>query len=535
MTSRLMGASLALLLSAACMTGNETKPDAAQVAADAAAKKAADEKAAADAAGKKAADEKAAADKAAAEAADKLAHTAITMTSGSPEAIEAFQLGFQWGYAGHQTKALEQLHKAIALDGNFLLAQSYLALFTPGAEAMIKANALADAGAQLPEAEKTELQRNAAGKRGDTAKYEELQAKLLAEAPGDWRLQCVAGIDAMQARKLDQGAAAFQHAADLNPAAFLPHSLLAWVADVKGDRTTEIAEFQKAAAKRPGDAALQDDLVAGLIAKGSFDDAAAAIDVEEKLPGAGWEVHASRAAVDILRGDLAGGLKEAQAARALAKEDDDRLQSATHVLFAQLILNKHGEALKTAEAMEKEAKGKNPNAVIEAGIDRALVLIDQKKFAAAAKAASEVVARTATAGLSGARQAQYRREALVLLAWAQASAGKSAEAQAAADTLAKDAAADAATDADLAGQVSFAQGQALLAKGDKAGAVAALSSCIPENDVCRWAFAEAQEKSGDAAGAAATRAAILALNHADDRALWVRARIAPPAPAPKKS
>ncbi len=230
---------------------------------------------------------------------------------------------------------------------------------------------------------------------------------------------------------------------------------------------------------------------------------------------------------------IGGRLKEAQAARALAKEDDDRLQSATHLLFAQLVLNQHGEALKTAAALEKEAKGKNPNAVIEAGLDRALVLIDQKKFAAAAKAASEVVARTATAGLSGARQAQYRREGLVLLAWASASAGKAGEAQAAADSLAKDAAADAATDANLASQISFAQGQALLAKGDKAGAVAALSSCVPENDVCRWAFAEAQEQSGDAAGAAATRAAILALNHADNRALWVRFG-SPPRPRPRR-
>ena len=111
----------------------------------------------------------------------------------------------------------------------------------------------------------------------------------------------------------------------------------------------------------------------------------------------------------------------------------------------------------------------------------------------------------------------------------QASLGQAEAAQGAATSLQTEAGPAALTDQDLASTVAFAQGQAALAKGDGAGAVALMSKCVPENDLCRYALASAQEKAGDKQAAQATRQAILALNHGDPFALWLRSRITPPA------
>ena len=160
-------------------------------------------------------------------------------------------------------------------------------------------------------------------------------------------------------------------------------------------------------------------------------------------------------------------------------------------------------------------------------IDRALVELDQGKYAAAVKSADEALARVASGQLSGAGRTYLQRTALLTSVRTQAAAGKADAAQAATVALVAHIGAEAAADQDLASTVFFAQGETALAKGDTAGAVALLSKCVPEDHVCRKSLAAAQEKAGDKSGAEATKKAILAGMHTDPMGLWVRARIAP--------
>jgi hypothetical protein len=55
-----------------------------------------------------------------------------------------------------------------------------------------------------------------------------------------------------------------------------------------------------------------------------------------------------------------------------------------------------------------------------------------------------------------------------------------------------------------------------LARGDAKGAVGEMQKCVPTFDGCHFHLALAQEKAGDAAGAQATRAALLAQQRSQD-------------------
>jgi hypothetical protein len=249
------------------------------------------------------------------------------------------------------------------------------------------------------------------------------------------------------------------------------------------------------------------------------------------MPGAGWEAHATLASIMGLRGDWGGAVKEYDTARGMAKDPITSAQLHEGVVMLQLAARKHDAAMTTIGKLESETKGKDANAYVGAGVDRAIVDGDRGRWAAAQKSLDEVLTRAESAELSAIGRADLRRFAFTMAAWVQAGLGKADGAQASAAKLEAEIGPAAAKDQDLASQLAFAQGEAALAKGDAAGAVTILSRCVRENDLCRAALATAQDKAGDKQAAAATRAAILAANHTDPFSLWVRSRLPPPAAA----
>src|SRR5947207_10634980 len=117
----------------------------------------------------------------------------ISITTTSPDAAADYVEAFDQLFAGHGDLARAAAKKALSRDPNLLLAQALLYAITPGVEAMTKVDAAAEAGASLPEAERTELAAWAANKHADSEKARALQMKLLELAPRDWRAHVYVG------------------------------------------------------------------------------------------------------------------------------------------------------------------------------------------------------------------------------------------------------------------------------------------------------------------------------------------------------
>jgi len=117
----------------------------------------------------------------------------ISITTASPEAAADYVEAFDQLFAGHGDRARAAAKKALSRDPNLLLAQALLYAITPGTESMQKVDAAAEAGASLPEAERTELAAWAAAKHADSEKARALQLKLVEFAPRDWRAHVYVG------------------------------------------------------------------------------------------------------------------------------------------------------------------------------------------------------------------------------------------------------------------------------------------------------------------------------------------------------
>src|SRR5437868_9571396 len=141
----------------------------------------------------------------------------ISITTTSSEAAADYVEAFDQLFAGHGDLARAAAKKALSRDPNLLLAQALLQSITPGTESMQKVDAAAEAGASLPEAERTELAAWAAGKHGDNEKARALQLKLLELAPRDWRAHVYVGTtDFFLGHKVEEANGQLREAAAVN-------------------------------------------------------------------------------------------------------------------------------------------------------------------------------------------------------------------------------------------------------------------------------------------------------------------------------
>src|SRR5437764_14949282 len=155
----------------------------------------------------------------------------ISITTNSPEAADAYVEAFDQFVAGHADLARVAAEKALSLDPNLLLAQALLYAITPGTESMQKVDAAAEAGASLPDAERTELAAWAANKHADTEKGRTLQLKLLELAPRDWRAHVYVGTtEFFLGHKAEEAKGYLEKAAALNPKAVSVWATLAAIA-----------------------------------------------------------------------------------------------------------------------------------------------------------------------------------------------------------------------------------------------------------------------------------------------------------------
>ena len=80
------------------------------------------------------------------------------------------------------------------------------------------------------------------------------------------------------------------------------------------------------------------------------------------------------------------------------------------------------------------------------------------------------------------------------------------------------------SNAELQSMLHFGQGQVALAQNDAKAAVQHLSRCPEQNSYFRLELALAQDKAGDATGAAETRRKIVEVNRRSPSYLYVRAQ-----------
>jgi tetratricopeptide (TPR) repeat protein len=207
----------------------------------------------------------------------------------------------------------------------------------------------------------------------------------------------------------------------------------------------------------------------------------------------------------------------------LAQRGISRALIDEQMAFVDLAQGNFAAATADLDVMAKEAaEGHDPNEIVRAHIDRAVVQLASGKVADAAKTANEAADRIANEAVSDAARGFLSREALTVAVWVDAMAKKPRDAAEALARLEK-ASPEPDRDAFQADGLTHARGEVAWANGDFREAVEHFQKCVVEDDLCRFRLAAAQDKIGDRTGAAATRKAILDARHGDKFALLVRA------------
>jgi len=441
----------------------------------------------------------------------------IPVTSTSPEAASLYVEAFDQLFAGHADLARAATTKALSLDPNLLLAQALLYAITPGVESMKKVDAAAQAGASLPEAERTELAIYAANKHGESEKARELELKLLELAPADWRAHLYVGSTAFFiGHKPDEAKAHLREAATLNPKAASVWSTLAAIAIEQNDRAGAAEAQKKVADMRPDDPAAQADYAYALITAGNLDEAEKTARRAASLPNTDAKPLAALANVEFYRSQYERGRKDLAKARSLSKDENERMALLSFELLGYAAEGKYQGAMQVASALEKEAQAKkNPNFYVAASMNRAFAANLLGKYGDGRKYATETLARIDKEQLSDAGRKGLRRGALVAAIWAQALGNDGAGAAKTLDALEKEAAASP-NDSNIQSTAAWARGLVSLSKGEAKAAAEEMQKCVPTFDLCHFHLAIAQEKAGDKAGAQATRTALLAQQRSQD-------------------
>jgi tetratricopeptide (TPR) repeat protein len=441
----------------------------------------------------------------------------ISITTSNPDAAAAYVEAYDQLFCGHGDRARAAAQRALSLDPNLALAKALLYAITPGTDSMKQVDDAAAAGAGLPEAEKTELAAWSAAKHFDNEKARALQTKLIELAPNDWRSHYYAGsIAAFAAHDVEKGKAQLLEATRLNPKATSPWMGLAAIADEQGDRAGAAEATRHVADMRPDDPAVQADYAYALITVGKLDDAEATARKAAALPNTDAKPLAALANIELYRAQYARAHKDLARARSLSKDDFERLGLISFEVLGYAAEGKYQQALQSARALEKESRAKkNPNFYVVAAVQRAFAANLLGKFAEGRKHAAEALARTEREKLSDAGRKGLQQGIYTAAMWAQSFGGKLDEAEKTLAIIEKDAA-DTPNDQNVQSTAAWGRGMLKLARGDASGAAAEMQKCVPTFDGCHFHLALAQEKAGDAAGAQATRATLLAQQRSQD-------------------
>jgi len=449
----------------------------------------------------------------------------VTVTAKSPEAVAAFAAGRDLNDNLRIPEAQAQYRKAVSLDPDFALATAFLGQATPGSEGDALIERAVSLSAKLPEAERTLIQAISATRRGDENQNSALRRKLTEIAPGDWRVHFAWGQQLTGSRKFDEAASAYQKAVSLNPKAGAAYNSLGY-AHLAQDRPDEaIAAFKKYAEVNPTEPNPPDSLGEALIRAGRFAEAEAAFAQALKISPSFFGAWEGIAKARAMRGDWAGSYQAVDKARAAASRPIDQIGMGFDHAWSLFAEGKKAEALKVSNQTASEAQAKKVGGSYAfIALDDAARLTASGQAAEALKQITVALDRGGKSSLSGGTMNNLRRTALYERIDAESQLGRAEDAKRTLALLETEAG-TAPANAQLQSAVHFARGAEAMARGDAKAAAAHFARCIDDDTYCGWRLLQAQEKAGDAAGAAATKQRLRTANRRDGRYLFVRSQV----------
>lgn len=454
-----------------------------------------------------------------------VAGDAVTVTAKSPEAAAAFAAGRDLADNLRLSEAQAQYRKAVGLDADFALANAYLGAITPGAEGDASIERAVVLSAKLPESERMLVQAIAANRRGDENEVIALRRKLVDAAPGDWHVQFDWGTTLIASRKFDEAAAAFQKAVALNPKAGAAYNSLGYAQLAQNRPEEAIASFKRYAEINPAEPNPADSLGEALIRAGRFEEAEAAFQQALKISPSFFTAWEGIAKSRAMRGDWPGSYQAADKARATAARPIDQVGLGFDQAWSLFAEGKKAEALKVSDQIATDAQAKKLNATYAfIALDSAARLTASGQPADALKQVAVALDRGEKAKLAGGQMNNLKRAALYERIDAESRLGRAADAKRTLALVEADAAKSPAN-AQLQSILHFARGAEATARGDAKAAAAHFAGCIEDDTYCGLRLLQAQEKAGDAAGAAATKARLRTANRRDARYLYVRTQV----------
>jgi tetratricopeptide (TPR) repeat protein len=454
-----------------------------------------------------------------------LAGDAVTVTTKSTEAAAAFATGRDLVDNLRLAEAQEQFKKAVSLDHEFALAHAYLGSVTPGAEGTALIERAVVLAAKLDESERTVVMTLAADRRGDDAQSIALRRKVAEMAPGDWHAQYDQGQQLIAARKWDEAAAAYQKAIALNPKAGAPYNSLGYAQLAQNKPEDAIASFKRYAEINPTEPNAHDSLGEALVRAGRFDEAEAAYQRALAISPAFYTAWEGIAKSRAMRGDWPGTYAAFDKARTAATRPTDQVGMGFDTAWAHFAEGKKAEALKAGDKVAVDAQAAKLGAAYALiALDGAARLTASGQPAEALKQVAVALDRADKMKLSGGAMNGVRRAALYERIDAESRLGRAAEAKATL-ALVEAEAAKSPDNAQLQSNASFARGSESMARGDAKAAAGHFARCLEDDTYCGLRLLQAQEKSGDTAGAAVTRERLRTANRRDARYLYVRSQV----------
>jgi tetratricopeptide (TPR) repeat protein len=415
----------------------------------------------------------------------------IPVTSRSPEAVQVFLQGREKALNFDTAEAVALFRKAVALDPDFPLALAWLGKLTQGPEGVVMAERAATLQG-LSEAEKLSVDVLLAERKGEDEKVRKLKRQLADLAPGDWLAQFQLGVQSMYDHKSQAAILYLTKALKLNPDAAEAYNYLGYVLVQQGQIEDGIAKVKRFVELKPKESNSWDSLGEVLLLAGKLDEAESAFRKSAEIAPDDWMSWMGVAYSRFFRGDWVGGRAACAGAEKFITRAPDKLAVGLVLAWSYLAEGKSGEALKTVDALEKEALAKKDDfAAAWSALERAEMLVELHRPEEAQKQLLLAASRGDSSKVSGEEKNRLRRSALLL----EARSGDVAVAGKALARLQGELAA-APSNEDLRGLVHFAEGLVAMARGVPQQAIESFSKCPETLFQCRLDLAAAQAKAG---------------------------------------
>jgi tetratricopeptide (TPR) repeat protein len=408
----------------------------------------------------------------------------------------------------HIAQGTALLERAVTADPGCATAHAFLVNVLPATKSgpHMKA-ALQRAG--LPLAERTRIEFIAAGFAGENAKARTLAARLVEEAPGDFRARNQLGGFALADQDYPKAIKEFSKAIEINPKGTAAINNLGYAYIGEEDYPQAVAAFRKYAEVAPEEPNAHDSLAESLLNVGQLAESEAefqkALALDAKFAGAWTGI----AQVRLMQGNEHG------ADEALANElqVDARPQVALGVevsrAYALVAEGRAAQGYQLLDEVQARAAGLGlPMMYFADAIQARLQMREGNLEKALALANRSLQLTTQARKLPGGLRRGLMQGVLIEVVRANALLKKKAATDKALAAM-EEAVRPAAQVAFNASQLQNSRGMAALAAGDAAGAVRELQKCQRNDFQCRYELWRVQEEAGDAAGAAATRDAFL--------------------------